>query len=291
MAISFGPKLGLLYNALINETYYDSLRLFLQSIDQLVNGSVINATQVTPPTSPNPGDAYLLIGGTPGGAWTGQAGKIAFWDAQLTQSGTNNVTPGWVFLTPLAGWIVYNVATTTLSVYNGTSWVAASAGANFPVNTDITQMTALSTTVGNSLTISSASANANDAISITDSIHTSSWSSSGAIICGSVASAGNISCAAIQSSSGLITNVLENATPGTAMSVSQNGGGAIALEIGGTGTIYQSMLGFSSYPTQTTVGAAGGASALPATPLGYLPISVDLGGTQTTVVVPYYAAT
>jgi hypothetical protein len=37
--------------------------------------------------------------------------------------------------------------------------------------------------------------------------------------------------------------------------------------------------------TQTTVGAAGGASALPATPSGYLTITVD----ATEYVVPYYA--
>lgn len=39
--------------------------------------------------------------------------------------------------------------------------------------------------------------------------------------------------------------------------------------------------------TQTTVGAAGGASALPATPLGYLNITLPNG---TSVVVPYYTA-
>jgi hypothetical protein len=39
-------------------------------------------------------------------------------------------------------------------------------------------------------------------------------------------------------------------------------------------------------PTQGTVGAAGGAQALPATPLGYLSIIVD--GVE--VVVPYYQA-
>lgn len=37
--------------------------------------------------------------------------------------------------------------------------------------------------------------------------------------------------------------------------------------------------------TQTTVGAAGGASALPATPLGYLNITLPDG---TNVVVPYF---
>lgn len=37
--------------------------------------------------------------------------------------------------------------------------------------------------------------------------------------------------------------------------------------------------------TQTTVGAAGGASALPATPTGYLTINLGNGP----VVIPYYA--
>ncbi len=40
--------------------------------------------------------------------------------------------------------------------------------------------------------------------------------------------------------------------------------------------------------TQTTVGAAGGASALPATPLGYLVITVPISGIDTEVVVPYF---
>ncbi len=37
--------------------------------------------------------------------------------------------------------------------------------------------------------------------------------------------------------------------------------------------------------TQTTVGAAGGATALPATPTGYVPVTID--GTE--YVLPYYA--
>ncbi len=44
-------------------------------------------------------------------------------------------------------------------------------------------------------------------------------------------------------------------------------------------------LTLASPTTQTTVGAAGSASALPATPTGYLTIRVGNGS----VVVPYYA--
>lgn len=47
-----------------------------------------------------------------------------------------------------------------------------------------------------------------------------------------------------------------------------------------------SVTGFTfAGATQTTVGAAGGASALPATPTGYLTITID----TTEMVVPYYA--
>ena len=42
---------------------------------------------------------------------------------------------------------------------------------------------------------------------------------------------------------------------------------------------------FTNGPTQTTVGAAGGASALPATPTGYL--RVEISGTE--FVIPFYA--
>lgn len=40
--------------------------------------------------------------------------------------------------------------------------------------------------------------------------------------------------------------------------------------------------------TQTTVGAAGGADALPATPLGYYVMTIPIGGINTDVLVPYY---
>lgn len=45
-------------------------------------------------------------------------------------------------------------------------------------------------------------------------------------------------------------------------------------------------LTLASPTTQTTVGAAGGASALPATPLGYLLVQVG----NSTVAIPYYNA-
>lgn len=43
---------------------------------------------------------------------------------------------------------------------------------------------------------------------------------------------------------------------------------------------------FASPVTQTTVGAAGGATALPATPTGYLIVMIS----DTEYVIPFYAA-
>lgn len=52
-----------------------------------------------------------------------------------------------------------------------------------------------------------------------------------------------------------------------------------------TSPIILGQLVLASPVTQTTVGAAGGASALPATPTGYLQLMI--GNTQ--FVIPYYA--
>jgi hypothetical protein len=51
-----------------------------------------------------------------------------------------------------------------------------------------------------------------------------------------------------------------------------------------TGTTTVGTFNFSTTSTATTVGAAGGASALPATPLGY--VIVKIGGTDRKI--PYY---
>lgn len=59
--------------------------------------------------------------------------------------------------------------------------------------------------------------------------------------------------------------------------------GAGAVTIGGDGETQTHRINIS---TQSTVGAAGGASALPATPTGYLLINVN----GTNRAVPYYAA-
>jgi hypothetical protein len=320
MAISFGPKLGLLYNALIGESYFDSLRIFLQSIDALVQGSVINATQSAPPSSPSGGDAYLLTGGTPSGAWTGQSGNIAVWDAQLTNSGTNTVVPGWIFLTPKAGWTIWNVALTALYVYNGSAWNAVGGtGANFPTNTDITSMTGIPNTSisttgyvfgpgpfdsGSCVQIANQSwpgTSVNDyGVGVSSSTEFSLMYPNGIATSGTV-TGNTFDCLGNCGISGglQVGTAAANAVGSiTARGTSNNslllGGAAVtgllsvlidsgtgASPVTGTG-----LLGFNTnYPTQTTVGAAGSASTLPVAPTGYLQIAIH--GTE--FVIPYYA--
>lgn len=148
---------------------------------------------------------------------------------------------------------------------------AAARGAN----ADITSLAALSPVTQTAVTINGTSSS-QTAISITDGTHNSSWTAGGIINCQGIGSSGAITCGGLQSSATVTANAFANATPGAPVSVSQGGGGAIALEIVGAASVSEkSLLGFVTYPTQTTVGAAGAASALPATPSLYLQLSVN----------------
>lgn len=128
MPIALGAKLGLLVNADIGENYVDNFRQFLQALDQLIQMSVIDSTVNTPPVTPNNGDAYLLLGGSPTGVWSGFGGYIAVWDTQVTTTGTNTQVPAWVFYNPKAGWLVWTIATSSLAVFDGSAWASVTQG-------------------------------------------------------------------------------------------------------------------------------------------------------------------
>jgi hypothetical protein len=111
------------------------------------------------------------------------------------------------------------------------------------------------------------------------------------------ASTGNISATAGSLSAGTtvtggtgITATTGNitATTGdlvaTAGNVTASAGTVSATNLTSTGTTTVGTFNFSTTSTATTVGAAGGASALPATPLGY--VIVKIGGTDRKI--PYY---
>lgn len=82
----------------------------LLSLDALVQAVVVETDRLAPPTAPQEGDAYL-IGASPTGAFTGQAGMLA---AYLTGS--------WRFFQPQTGWLVFAKNRNALMVLSGGSW-------------------------------------------------------------------------------------------------------------------------------------------------------------------------
>lgn len=88
---------------------------------------------------------------------------------------------------------------------------------------------------------------------------------------------------------------IESFTPGTHLQLNGqgiSGASSMSVALGGNGVANQALVAFGQagggYPTQTTVGAAGGASALPATPLAYIPVLASIAGTMTQVLIPCY---
>jgi Protein of unknown function (DUF2793) len=129
---AFGPRYGLLDNAAIAQQYFDAFRAFLQSMDSLIFPSSINTTQVVPPTNPNPGDQYLLLS-TPSGVWTGQQNSLAYWNAQNTASGTNTLSPSWLFIAPKPGMMIYDQATALFYLFAAGAWTAVSNSITLPL--------------------------------------------------------------------------------------------------------------------------------------------------------------
>jgi hypothetical protein len=73
----------------------------------------------------------------------------------------------------------------------------------------------------------------------------------------------------IQTGGTLHVNTIESYDPGTTLTILANGitgASSVSVDISGNGVLGQALLGFSSYPTQATVGAAAGL---------YLPIKVN----------------
>jgi len=127
MAVTLGPKLGLLINSDEGETYVDQFRPFLRFIDSMLLGNVINSTTTAPPTTPNNGDAYLLLG-APTGVWQGNANTVAVWSTEITTVGTNTKVPGWEFWAPNQGWLIWDVAGACFRVYTASGWEQLETG-------------------------------------------------------------------------------------------------------------------------------------------------------------------
>ncbi len=73
----------------------------LQVIDILLHPVVVAVGVNSPPASPAPGQCWI-VGAAPGGAWSGQAGRIAGWGEG-----------GWRFVEPIEGMMLWSHADQT----------------------------------------------------------------------------------------------------------------------------------------------------------------------------------
>lgn len=117
MALSFGPKLGLLIDGLPGESHYSDLMKQWRGLDALVQASVKDKDLATPPGSPADGDCYI-VAGPPTGVWSGHTGKIARW---------SSVGSVWEFYAPKKGWRVSVDDENTDYRYDGAAWVINSS--------------------------------------------------------------------------------------------------------------------------------------------------------------------
>ncbi len=79
-------------------------------LDALVQPAVEAAAQASPPASPALGLCYL-VGASPTGAWSGEAGKLAQYSAG-----------GWRFAAPVEGMTVFVKASAQLATYRAGAW-------------------------------------------------------------------------------------------------------------------------------------------------------------------------
>lgn len=83
----------------------------LSRLDMVVQLSIAGFGTATPPASPLVGDVFA-IGTTPSGAWAGHDNQLAAW----TQA-------GWIFVTPLDGWLAWDLSDGVLRVLQAGDWM------------------------------------------------------------------------------------------------------------------------------------------------------------------------
>jgi len=90
----------------------------LQALDALVQPMVESRTMAAPPSSPLPGEAFIVPLGA-SGDWAGHGDEIAAWQASA-----------WLFYDPAPGWQAYVKDEKALAVFTEGTWTAlASTGA------------------------------------------------------------------------------------------------------------------------------------------------------------------
>lgn len=113
MAASTEPKSGLKYGWAVGDNFKNDMDANLLKIGRIgFHLSVKDRDLATPPGTPADGDTYI-IAGSPTGAWSTHAGKIAVYDGSV-----------WVIYTPSTGWVAFIEDETKLSAYYSGAWSA-----------------------------------------------------------------------------------------------------------------------------------------------------------------------
>ena len=94
----------------LSNSYNTALRI----LDDLVQTSVTAETN-TPPAAPLVGASYL-VGGSPSGVWSGQAGTVAVFNGTA-----------WNFMDPPPGMMIFDVAADSHKRWTGSAWVMIAA--------------------------------------------------------------------------------------------------------------------------------------------------------------------
>jgi hypothetical protein len=90
----------------------------LAVLDQLAQAVVVDKDLATPPVSPLNGAMYIVATGATG-AWSGQAGKLAYWLASVG---------AWTFATPVNGWSVWVADEEVRYELKAGAWTVISTG-------------------------------------------------------------------------------------------------------------------------------------------------------------------
>ena len=110
------PNLGLPYIMAAQSQKHVTHNEAIRALDAVVQLAVLDRHLSAPPVSPAEGALYI-VGGSPTGAWSGHAGKIAAY-----QDGA------WMLYAPVEGWIAWIGDEDVAVVWDGIAWTALTTG-------------------------------------------------------------------------------------------------------------------------------------------------------------------
>lgn len=92
----------------------------IELLDLIVQLALVSVSQVTPPATPQDGQAWAVPPGATGD-WAGQDGMIATWRGG-----------GWLFVAPQDGWVAWVGEAAALHIWSGGVWTAQGDLQNLP---------------------------------------------------------------------------------------------------------------------------------------------------------------